>query len=85
MLFGLAIRAGRGEARLGRAGRGGAQRVQHPRWLLESTDDPLSSIAGQCGLGTEANLRHHFTRLAGVAPAHYRRVFKNQPAKQRLV
>lgn len=56
-----------------------AQRVQHARWLLESTDDPLSSIAERCGLGTEANLRHHFTRLAGVAPAHYRRVFKNQP------
>lgn len=56
-----------------------AQRVQHARWLLESTDDPLSAIARRCGLGTEANLRYHFTRLAGVAPAQYRRTFKNEP------
>ncbi len=56
-----------------------AQRVQHARWLLESTDDPLASIAERSGLGTEANLRHHFTRLAGVAPTQYRRAFKDRP------
>jgi AraC family transcriptional regulator, transcriptional activator FtrA len=56
-----------------------AQRVQQARRLLESTDEPLRQIAQQCGLGTEANLRHHFTRLAGVAPTHYRRTFKSQP------
>lgn len=57
-----------------------AQRVQRARWLLESTDDPLGSIAARCGLGTEVNLRHHFTRLVGVAPTQYRRAFKNRPS-----
>jgi hypothetical protein len=28
------------------------------------------------GLGTE--VRHHFTRLVGVAPTHYRRTFKDR-------
>jgi AraC-like DNA-binding protein len=45
----------------------------------QPTDEPLRQVAQQCGLGTEANLRHHFTRLAGVAPTHYRRTFKSQP------
>jgi len=56
-----------------------SQRVQHARRLLESTDDPLAIIAERCGLGTEVNLRHHFTRLVGVAPTQYRRTFKNRP------
>ncbi len=55
-----------------------AQRVQRARWLLESTDEPLSRIAGRCGLGAEVNLRHHFARLVGVAPTQYRRTFKSQ-------
>jgi AraC family transcriptional regulator, transcriptional activator FtrA len=55
-----------------------AQRVQRARSMLESTDEPLSRIAGRCGLGTEVNLRHHFARLIGVAPTQYRRTFRNQ-------
>jgi transcriptional regulator GlxA family with amidase domain len=39
----------------------------------------VGSIAERCGLGTEVNLRHHFTRLVGVAPTQYRRTFKNRP------
>lgn len=54
-----------------------SQRVRHARWLLESTDDPLAAVAENCGLGTEVNLRHHFTRLVGVAPTQYRRTFKD--------
>jgi transcriptional regulator GlxA family with amidase domain len=30
------------------------------------------------GLGTDVNLRHHFIRLVGVAPTHYRRTFKDR-------
>jgi transcriptional regulator GlxA family with amidase domain len=56
-----------------------AQRVQHARRLLESTDHPLGIIAERSGLGTEVNLRHHFTRLVGVAPMQYRRTFMNRP------
>ncbi|GAA3249900.1 helix-turn-helix domain-containing protein [Nonomuraea helvata] len=55
-----------------------AQRVRRARELLESTGEPLSRIAGLTGLGTEANLRHHFTRAVGVAPAHYRRTFSDR-------
>ncbi len=55
-----------------------AQRLQRARWLLESSDDPLSSIAERCGLGTDVNLRHHLTRLVGVPPTQYRRTFKNE-------
>jgi transcriptional regulator GlxA family with amidase domain len=53
-----------------------AQRVQRARQLLESTDDPPGRIAESCGLGTEANLRHHFARLVGRSPTEYRREFQ---------
>jgi transcriptional regulator GlxA family with amidase domain len=52
-----------------------AQRVQRARQLLESSDDPPGRIAESCGLGTEANLRHHFAKLVGVSPTEYRRAF----------
>jgi len=52
-----------------------AQRVQRARQLLESTDNPPGLIAESCGLGTEANLRHHFAKLVGVSPTEYRRGF----------
>jgi transcriptional regulator GlxA family with amidase domain len=53
-----------------------AQRVQRARQLLESTDDAPGRIAESCGLGTEANLRHHFARLVGLSPTEYRREFR---------
>jgi AraC family transcriptional regulator, transcriptional activator FtrA len=53
-----------------------AQRVQRARWLLESTDEPPGRVAERCGLGTEANLRHHFARLVGLAPTEYRHTFR---------
>jgi transcriptional regulator GlxA family with amidase domain len=53
-----------------------AQRVQRARQLLESTDDPPGRIAESSGLGTEANLRHHFSRLVGRSPTDYRREFR---------
>jgi AraC family transcriptional regulator, transcriptional activator FtrA len=51
------------------------QRVRRARELLETTDEPLRRVAERSGLGTEANLRHHFTRIAGVPPGQYRRSF----------
>jgi len=55
-----------------------AQRVERARWLLESTDEPVDRIAEKCGLGTDANLRHHFARLVGLAPMEYRRIFRSR-------
>ncbi|HEY3502305.1 MAG TPA: helix-turn-helix domain-containing protein [Actinocatenispora sp.] len=57
-----------------------AQRVARARTLLESTNEPLHRIAEQSGLGSEANLRHHFTRVVGVAPTPYRRTFRRAAA-----
>jgi transcriptional regulator GlxA family with amidase domain len=53
-----------------------AQRLLKARTLLESTDEPLVRVAELCGLGGEANLRHHFARAIGAPPGEYRRTFK---------
>jgi len=53
-----------------------AQRVLHARRLLETTGLSVEQVAESCGLGSAANLRHHFKELVGVAPSEYRRSFK---------
>ncbi|MGH3327472.1 MAG: helix-turn-helix domain-containing protein [Streptomycetales bacterium] len=50
-------------------------RINHARELLETTTLPIDKIAARCGLGSPANLRHHFTRTLGTAPSAYRRAF----------
>ncbi|WP_394841142.1 DJ-1/PfpI family protein [Pendulispora brunnea] len=56
------------------------QRVQKACSLLESTREPPTRIAELCGLGGEANLRHHFARIVGVPPTEYRRTFERASA-----
>jgi transcriptional regulator GlxA family with amidase domain len=51
------------------------QRIAHARHLLETTDLPVDTIAGQAGLGTGASLRKHLIAAIGVPPAAYRRTF----------
>ncbi|MGC0419809.1 GlxA family transcriptional regulator [Embleya sp. AB8] len=51
-------------------------RVQRTQWLLERTEDPVERIAAQTGLGTPANLRHHFQRQTGTTPTTYRTAFR---------
>ena len=53
-----------------------AQRVLHARRLLETTDLSVEQVAESSGLGSAANLRHHFTDSVGVAPSEYRRSFR---------
>jgi transcriptional regulator GlxA family with amidase domain len=53
------------------------QRVRRACSLLESTNEPPARVAELCGLGAEANLRHHFARLVGVPPIEYRREFRS--------
>jgi transcriptional regulator GlxA family with amidase domain len=55
-----------------------SQRVRRAQHLLESSDEPVERIASLAGFGTAANLRQHFTRTVGVAPAHYRRTFRGE-------
>lgn len=54
-------------------------RVDRARELLETTSLPVDQIAERCGLGSPANLRHHFTRVVGVPPTAYRRAFAPAP------
>ncbi|MFJ1841252.1 GlxA family transcriptional regulator [Streptomyces sp. NPDC088146] len=51
-------------------------RIQRAQRLLERTDEPVERIAAQTGLGTPANLRHHFQRLTGTSPSTYRTAFR---------
>lgn len=51
-------------------------RVRHAQWLLEHTDTPVEHIPARTGLGTPANLRHHFQRLNGTTPVAYRTAFR---------
>ncbi|WP_369212560.1 GlxA family transcriptional regulator [Streptomyces flavofungini] len=51
-------------------------RIQHAQRLLERTDDPVARIAAHSGLGTPANLRHHFQRSTGTSPTVYRTAFR---------
>jgi transcriptional regulator GlxA family with amidase domain len=57
-----------------------AQRIQHARHLLESTDLSVDAVAEQSGLGTGANLRNHLRAAVGVSPLTYRRTFCGQSA-----
>jgi AraC family transcriptional activator FtrA len=50
-------------------------RIDRARELLETTALPVEHIAERSGLGSAANLRHHFTRSVGVPPSVYRRTF----------
>lgn len=51
-------------------------RLQSAQRLLERTDDPVERIAARTGLGTPANLRHHFQRSTGTSPTTYRTAFR---------
>ncbi|MFG2084656.1 MULTISPECIES: helix-turn-helix domain-containing protein [unclassified Spirillospora] len=54
-------------------------RIDYARELLETTSLPVEQVAQCCGLGSPANLRHHFTRTVGVPPTAYRRAFSSRP------
>jgi transcriptional regulator GlxA family with amidase domain len=51
------------------------QRILLAKQLLEDTTLDLETIAGRCGFGSGALLRHHFQRTVGVPPTEYRRCF----------
>ncbi|MFI6150668.1 GlxA family transcriptional regulator [Streptomyces sp. NPDC051109] len=55
-------------------------RIQLAQRLLERTDDPIERIAARTGLGTPANLRHHFHRYTGTTPGIYRNAFRSLAA-----
>jgi transcriptional regulator GlxA family with amidase domain len=52
------------------------QRVLRARAMLESSDEPVESIATAVGFGDATVLRHHFGRQVGTSPVRYRRAFR---------
>ncbi|MFB6889846.1 GlxA family transcriptional regulator [Kitasatospora sp. NPDC056327] len=52
-------------------------RIQRAQRLLERGDEPVARIAARTGLGTPANLRHHFQRYTGTTPSVYRAAFRS--------
>ncbi|WP_067675248.1 helix-turn-helix domain-containing protein [Nocardia miyunensis] len=52
-----------------------SQRILLAKQLLEESALDLETIAGRCGFGSGALLRHHFQRQVGIAPTEYRRRF----------
>ncbi|MDQ3210458.1 MAG: helix-turn-helix domain-containing protein [Actinomycetota bacterium] len=55
-----------------------AQRILAAQRMLETTDEPVSAVAIDCGFGSSASLRVHFGRVLGTSPASYRRTFRAQ-------
>jgi AraC family transcriptional activator FtrA len=51
------------------------QRLLLAQDLLESTSLPIELVAERSGMGSAANLRHHFNQHVGVSPLAYRRTF----------
>lgn len=52
-----------------------AQRIDHARRLLETSDLPVETVARRCGFGSAAILRQHFRRVTSTTPTAYRRTF----------
>lgn len=53
-----------------------AQRVQHARRLLETTDLDIEEVAARAGFGSAASLRVHFRRATSTRPTAYRSTFR---------
>ena len=51
-------------------------RIDRARNLLEGSDQPLKTIAYECGFGGPEQMRAVFQRRLGVSPAQYRSTFK---------
>jgi AraC family transcriptional activator FtrA len=51
------------------------QRLLTAQDLLETTALTVEQIAERAGMGSAANLRHHFNKQLGVSPLTYRRTF----------
>jgi transcriptional regulator GlxA family with amidase domain len=52
------------------------ERVARARDLLETTDDSIEHIAGQCGFGSAQSLRVHFALINQTSPYRYMRCAK---------
>ncbi len=53
-----------------------AQRIVAAQRMLETNDEPVASVAIDCGFGSSATLRMHFRRSVGTSPGAYRGAFR---------
>ncbi|MBT0771976.1 DJ-1/PfpI family protein [Kineosporia sp. J2-2] len=53
------------------------QRVRLAQELLETTDEPIESIARTTGFGSSAGLREHFRKIATISPSGYRHLYRH--------
>lgn len=53
-----------------------AERLALTQRLLESTDQPIESIASLAGFGSPSSLRQHFSKALGLSPRQYRASFR---------
>lgn len=51
------------------------QRVRASLALLESSDEPVETVAARVGFATAATYRHHFAAIMRTTPTAYRRAF----------
>jgi AraC family transcriptional activator FtrA len=56
------------------------ERVVRAKELLETSQQPMETIAQYAGFGSAMLLRHHFRDRLGISPAHYRRRFAREQA-----
>ena len=54
------------------------QRVIAAQRLLETSPLPVETIADRIGMGSAANLRHHFRAQVRTTPTQYRRAFRQR-------
>ncbi len=56
-------------------------RVDRAKRLLESTDDPINIIAGQCGFENPGRFAEAFRREEGMPPSKYRQICSGRRKK----
>jgi transcriptional regulator GlxA family with amidase domain len=54
-------------------------RVRQAQHLLETTDQPVETIAGHVGFGSPTAFRDRFKRVVGASPHAYRTAFRSKP------
>ena len=52
-------------------------RIGVARHLLESTDLPMSQVAGDCGFYDQSHFSRHFRKSTGLTPLNYRKRYRN--------
>jgi transcriptional regulator GlxA family with amidase domain len=58
-----------------------ATRIQHAQRDLESTDHPVSAVAGRVGFRNLGHFHATFRKLCGMTPRQYRRLSEAQGAR----